>query len=1173
MALTQSDLDKLNAQQKAIQAELFSIVTKTNVTPEQRALDNLRIKYLNKQAADIVAQQKSVAITSENTAFNPVTKKPFASTTAIPQSIPSSQAIPTQEIVTQSTVTPQATSAVKYFESQGWTPAQAAGIVGNLQEESGINLNPASVGDSGSAIGVAQWHSDRQANFEKFAGKPLSQATREEQLAFVNYELTSGSEKEAGDLLKTAKTPAEAAAIVDQYYERSSGEARRNRIAKANALAGLEPSAGNNPANDGSPSEEYYTDPVTGKKVKVTSGSGSRDRDGKVWSTNPDDYKFSQPIENPLNQYPSYAYNLSLHLLSPDEFNRIVAGEDYIPRRVLIASAGRYNAVENNATNSFNRDPNFTNDFYFEDMNLTTVIVATENNRNTNAVRVDFTLIEPYGLTLVDKLMKASRDMMQGKPTNYLDNAYLLQIDFFAMNDAGEIVGNLSGLTKRIPVHLSNMGIQASSKGTEYRIIATSFNHTAFDQSINKTPANFEVVARTVADFFQSDEGASQADTVSEREDAYSAYWRVSNGKKSVITPGGQTIAANEFPTLLASKGISMQGGSKIKASSLGAALKRWNEDLQKAEKVEIADVYRFEFDPAIGTAGITSPNLVGHEHSAMVDLTENSQVSAMAKGNMGGNSLSFDPSKQVFPVDAGTAIDRLIDLVVLNSDYILSQLLVPDNYGNDPVAYEAARKDNTKPLMWFKIVPKIKIIGFDNVRKIYAREITYMVKTYEHKHTPMDVAPQGIEVSPLKEYNYLYTGKNIDIIDFDLKFNLLYFNYLTAYRNNLTKITNIPDKAMEQDPNNPETYKGATILGQEENVVNVDAIAPLVMKPQVTSARARAMSLGGTVSQQVAASDLETYMFNQSDGDMVVVKLKILGDPLFIKQDDVFYSPDFFSNAVATKLSTDPRLTPNGSIKTDDGVIYVNLNFRTPVDVDESMGMMEFAPEKQALSAFSGLYYLVMVKSSFARGQFTQELTLSRAPRQAEKSFNKSKAQSEDRVADKTAENVMANMTNPGSGSGTPTPPSPATAVDDTAAKAGPDVATATEPAINPEQKKLAEVANTAPEQPISNQNEPQAVAPETPKETTATRQLLANQSTAKTTEATYDAAKAKLDALNQQLSTAKDPYAVINDPTYRAEHAAALKAVNEAEAANKKAQSDYQGSIQKLSIIKQGG
>jgi hypothetical protein len=128
-----------------------------------------------------------------------------------------------------------AKKAIDFFKQRGWSAEQAAAIVGNLQAESGRDLNPGAVGDGGKAMGIAQWHPDRRKNFEKFFGKPFSESNFEEQLAFVDWELHN-TEKRAGNALREAKSGAEAASIVDSLYERSSGIHRQQRISNTSAL-------------------------------------------------------------------------------------------------------------------------------------------------------------------------------------------------------------------------------------------------------------------------------------------------------------------------------------------------------------------------------------------------------------------------------------------------------------------------------------------------------------------------------------------------------------------------------------------------------------------------------------------------------------------------------------------------------------------------------------------------------------------------------------------------------------------------------------------------------------------------------------------------------------------------------------------------------------------------
>jgi hypothetical protein len=110
---------------------------------------------------------------------------------------------------------------VDYFMKQGWPRAVAEGIASNLSSES--NFNHQAVGDNGAAFGIAQWHQDRQDAFKAFSGKDIRSSSFEEQLAFIQHELTQGSDagaRKAGQKLRSTNDPYDAGVIFSGLYER-----------------------------------------------------------------------------------------------------------------------------------------------------------------------------------------------------------------------------------------------------------------------------------------------------------------------------------------------------------------------------------------------------------------------------------------------------------------------------------------------------------------------------------------------------------------------------------------------------------------------------------------------------------------------------------------------------------------------------------------------------------------------------------------------------------------------------------------------------------------------------------------------------------------------------------------------------------------------------------------
>jgi hypothetical protein len=119
------------------------------------------------------------------------------------------------------------------FQALGWSKEQAAGIAGSLMQESQGKADARN--PNSGAYGLGQWLGPRVKDFEKWAGHPLEGSSVDEQVAFVNYELTKGKEQGAGRRLRAATTAEQAADIHSQYYERpgaaEANNARREQYA------------------------------------------------------------------------------------------------------------------------------------------------------------------------------------------------------------------------------------------------------------------------------------------------------------------------------------------------------------------------------------------------------------------------------------------------------------------------------------------------------------------------------------------------------------------------------------------------------------------------------------------------------------------------------------------------------------------------------------------------------------------------------------------------------------------------------------------------------------------------------------------------------------------------------------------------------------------------------
>jgi hypothetical protein len=199
------------------------------------------------------------------------------------------------------------TEAVEYFKSQGWSPVQAAAIVGHAIAES--NLNPGISGDSGAAFGVFQHNDRKPALLRYLSSKGYAQNDFKGQLEFAQHELMT-SESYAAEKLR-ASTTIEDATAAFMHFERPAGYSRANprgghnwagRLANAKSLydgTASYPSIGGGAVSASavtaspSPAKVNWSDPVQ-PKAPVTDAEMNAYRAEQAAKANP--YGFGEGL-------------------------------------------------------------------------------------------------------------------------------------------------------------------------------------------------------------------------------------------------------------------------------------------------------------------------------------------------------------------------------------------------------------------------------------------------------------------------------------------------------------------------------------------------------------------------------------------------------------------------------------------------------------------------------------------------------------------------------------------------------------------------------------------------------------------------------------------------------------------------------------------------------------
>jgi hypothetical protein len=724
--------------------------------------------------------------------------------------------------------------------------------------------------------------------------------------------------------------------------------------------------------------------------------------------------KLAPAKKNKLHDYTSSTYRFTLYLLSAEDYTALIDRPDtFNPQYVLISSGGGFpNTPEfsmvRTGKEASGRHLDFQEDFFIENLSLTTVVGLNAKTKASNAIEIGFTIVEPYGMTLLDRLQSACSMPPVNSP-NYIDQPYLLEIDFLSNVEEAKSK-SIRIDRKRLAIKIIEMKIKPGPGGTEYRCRAIPFNHVAFQDSIAALPVALSVQAGTVGEFFDS--GSEIAKIFSpeiekdlQRIESELEKWSADQTNKNQGTKPtiaeineerNRRRASSNYTTKSYPAGYNtfMRGVSgPNKTFAFPPSLIAFNIPDEKIKKSKIVDEKFAEFSKV-----------------PMADPVESMKASVRNSPILSGKT------KQGFNINPGINIVQLIDRIMQSSEYIEGQVKEAkeaiaknreiisnrSNLLNDANQVQIDREQLTKELReakselnrykflnWYKIIPQVYLLNFDSSRNAYSKQVVYTIVPYKaaNAYHP-DFAKTKIGKSKIvRSYNYLYTGLNQDITSIDIDFDSLYYTSITAYQDNKTVTS-----SYYQNPNQgpPNTARDADPT--RANPVRVNDLNTTI-QPRGVNQKGSGQVNRSSKKDASAVADIAESIYTSSRGDMLNVQLRIIGDPAFIKQDDIYYNPmspayQAYSTSSQTTVDSEETVPINpstGQILFDQEQVFVQLLIKSAVDIDDDTGItnkqIKLSNGRMTDSTFSGVYKLLKVKSDFNRGKFEQTLELVKMP------------------------------------------------------------------------------------------------------------------------------------------------------------------------------------------------
>ena len=200
------------------------------------------------------------------------------------------------------------------------------------------------------------------------------------------------------------------------------------------------------PAQPAQPTDTNREKPTAGGQPGV--GAANQDQSGTRASTKIILDKFSDkitPRPNVLDQYASYTYSISWYLLQPGAYQKILQSKKATLQgfQLLMQSGGAPLAenivTETELVNIGGRNARFPLDYYLDNLEINSAIAGGRTRSAHNVTTFKFTVTEPNGITLLNNLSLAVRDLYPAG-MKYEWAQYGLIIRFYGYDEQGNLV-------------------------------------------------------------------------------------------------------------------------------------------------------------------------------------------------------------------------------------------------------------------------------------------------------------------------------------------------------------------------------------------------------------------------------------------------------------------------------------------------------------------------------------------------------------------------------------------------------------------------------------------------------------------------------------------------------------------------------------------------------------
>jgi hypothetical protein len=465
----------------------------------------------------------------------------------------------------------------------------------------------------------------------------------------------------------------------------------------------------------------------------------------------------------------------------------------------LSENDGTTSAVPNDPTfATANRSPFFPNDFYIDSVTVETQCVGKGTGAAHLATNLKFTVVEPQGITLLERMYEAVANMepkdAAGK-VNYTAATYLMVLRFYGYDESGNIVYPVKGgldspantsdpsavVEKFIPFIIAKVNWTIGSKTVSYDFEAAPVGQNIGGGSSRGTiPYDVQLVDSTVGGLLGGNAKYSTGTAPNANPGKATTTAKAGNSEQERLRAAQAAPGSGSSYTPPPPSAASAPSPKKVITEGLMGAMNDFQQELVQRGTYLIADEYSIEF---VGLPGLASaadisggkiqlPN-VKKDHKQ----TPNGQSQTKNPSNLKQDTISVDYENRNFSITAGQQILQVIELVIRNSSYIGKQKLVIEG----PDGKQQLNQQTTKNVTWFTISMSSERKGFDDNRNDYAYKIKYTVSPYLVKNLDSQYFPTTKFTGVHKSYPFWFTGQNTAVKDYQETLNTMFVSTLSG--------------------------------------------------------------------------------------------------------------------------------------------------------------------------------------------------------------------------------------------------------------------------------------------------------------------------------------------------------------------------------------------------------